>query len=209
VRITPRAVIFDYGNVLSQSQPVADIKAMAGILNVSVAQFAEIYWRLRVPYDDGSLSPADYWTQTSPRELSPTELETLLAIDSRSWSHPASSTPQWARDLRAAGLKTALLSNMPIPVRDYIVGCAWLPNFDARVFSCDVRRAKPAPEMYRKCLDALDIPASQALFLDDREANVRSAEALGLHSVLFAEPATAFREIAARFSLPVPAPGSR
>jgi putative hydrolase of the HAD superfamily len=207
VRITPQAVIFDYGNVLCRSQPASDVEAMAGILDVSVERFVEIYWRLRVPYDDASLSPADYWAQTSPRKLSRVELETLLAIDSRSWSHPAPATPQWARDLRAAGLKTALLSNMPIPVRDYVAGCTWLPEFDTRIFSCDIRRAKPAPEMYKKCLEDLGIPASQALFLDDREANVRAAEALGIHAVLFGEPTTAFREIASRFALPVPAPG--
>jgi putative hydrolase of the HAD superfamily len=180
---------------------------MAGILGVSVERFVEIYWRLRVPYDDASLSPADYWTQTSPRELSHAELETLIAIDSRSWSHAAPATPQWARDLRAAGLKTALLSNMPIPVRDYISHCTWLPDFDTRIFSCDVRRAKPAPEMYKKCLEDLGILASGVLFLDDREPNVRAAEALGMHAVLFVEPSRAFHEIASRFALPVPALG--
>ena len=46
--------------------------------------------------------------------------------------------------------------------------------------------------------------ASEALFLDDREPNVRAAEALGLHAILFRDAASAAVEIDRRFSLPVP-----
>ena len=48
----------------------------------------------------------------------PIKIQALIEIDSRSWSHPAPVVPQWARDLRAAGLRTAILSNMPVTVRD-------------------------------------------------------------------------------------------
>jgi putative hydrolase of the HAD superfamily len=207
VRITPKAVIFDYGNVLSQSQPAADVEAMAGILDVPAAQFAEIYWQFRVAYDAGSLDPAGYWTavaHTASRDLAPSQIGALVEIDSRSWSHPAPVMPQWAQDLRAAGIRTALLSNMPVPVRDYIVCCRWLPDFNTRVFSCDFGRTKPAPEIYEYCLKQIGVSAPEALFLDDREANIRAAEGLGLPAVLFTGPASAFREIMSRFVLPTP-----
>ncbi|HTW64056.1 MAG TPA: HAD family phosphatase [Bryobacteraceae bacterium] len=209
MRGAPRAVIFDYGNVLSQPQPAADVQAMAAILNLPAARFSEIYWQFRVPYDAAALAPAEYWNtvaQTAARSLTPQQIEALIEIDSRSWSHAAPITPQWARDLRASGLRTAILSNMPIPVRDYILGRAWLPDFNVRVFSCDVRRTKPAPEIYEHCLQQLGIDRGQTLFLDDREANVRAAEALGLPAVLFTDPAAAFLEIAERFHLPAPGP---
>jgi putative hydrolase of the HAD superfamily len=207
VRVSPKAVIFDYGNVLSQSQPAADVAAMAGILDVPVAQFTEIYWQFRVPYDAAALAPTEYWSavaRTASRSLAPSQIDALIPIDSRSWSHAAPVTPQWARDLRTAGFRTAILSNMPIPVRDYILGCEWLPDFDVRVFSCDLRRTKPAPEIYQHCLDQLGLAPSAALFLDDREANIRAAEALGLNAILFTKPEAAFQEIGRRFHLPAP-----
>jgi len=207
VRISPKAVIFDYGNVLSQPQPAADVQALANILDVPLPQFIASYWRFRVAYDAAALDPAAYWKAVASRWLSPAQISTLIEIDSRSWSHPAPVMPQWAQDLRAAGIRTALLSNMPVTVRDYILGCAWLPDFDARVFSCDFGQCKPAPEIYEHCLRQLGISPPEALFLDDREANVRAAEALGLSAVLFTEPAIAPREITSRFALP--APGSR
>jgi putative hydrolase of the HAD superfamily len=198
--------MFDYGNVLSQSQPIADVQALANILNVPVARFTELYWQFRVAYDAAALDPAGYWNtvaQTASRTLAPEQIARLIEIDSRSWSHPAPSMPQWARDLRAAGLRTALLSNMPLPVRDYILGCAWLPGFDVRVFSCEAGLCKPEPEIYRNCLSKLGVSPSEVLFLDDREPNIRTAEALGLHAVLFTDPARTGRQIEQRFSLPV------
>jgi putative hydrolase of the HAD superfamily len=205
VRVSPKAVIFDFGNVLSESQPAADVQALANILDLPVPRFTEIYWQFRIEYDAAALDPLAYWNtvaRTASRTLTPAQISTLLEIDSRSWSHPAPVMPQWARDLRAAGIRTALLSNMPAPIRDHILGCAWLPDFDARVFSCDFGRTKPAPEIYKHCLEQLGVSAPEALFLDDREPNIRAAEALGLPAVLFTDAASASLEITRRFALP-------
>jgi putative hydrolase of the HAD superfamily len=201
VRISPSAIIFDYGNVLSQSQPLADVEAMADILNLPLPQFTELYWRFRVPYDAGSLDPADYW-KTLSGALAMDQIRALIEVDNRSWSHPAPLVPQWARDLRAAGLETAILSNMPATVRDHILRCPWLPEFDARTFSCDVGVCKPQSRIYHDCLRQLGAKPSEVLFLDDREANIGAAETLGLHAILFRDASSAAREIEGRFSLP-------
>ena len=198
-------MIFDYGNVLCQSQPMADTGAMASILDVTPSRFAELYWQFRVAYDADVLDPIEYWNalaESASRSLTGEQISTLIEIDSRSWSPPAPRMPQWARDLRAAGLRTAILSNMPVTVRDYILLCPWLPDFDAITFSCEVGVCKPEPEIYRDCLDKLRAKPSQVLFLDDRDYNVKAAEALGLHAVLFTDPTAAASEIESRFSLP-------
>lgn len=207
VRVSPQVVIFDYGNVLSQSQSAADVQTLANILDLPVDRFTELYWEFRVAYDEGSLDAAAYWSavaQASARQLSPEQIDALTQIDSRSWSHPAPVMPQWAMELRASGIRTGLLSNMPASVRDYIVRCPWLPQFQTRVFSCDFGRCKPAPEIYRHCLDQLRASPSEALFLDDKEPNIRAAEALGLHSILFTDPASALLQVTTRFNLPAP-----
>jgi putative hydrolase of the HAD superfamily len=206
VRISPSVVIFDYGNVLSQSQPIADTQAMASILDLPFTQFTEVYWQFRIEYDAGALDLIAYWNtvaQTASRTLTPDQTSALIEIDSRSWSHPAPVVPEWARDIRAAGLRTAILSNMPAPVRDYVLRCPWLPEFDSRTFSCEVGICKPEPEIYRNCLHKLAVQPSEVLFLDDRESNIRAAQALGLHAVLFTDLAEAANEIERRFSLPV------
>ena len=206
VPVSPTVVIFDYSNVLCQSQPIADTQAMASILEVPLARFTELYWQFRVEYDADVLDSVEYWNavaETASRALTAHQISELIEIDGRSWSYPAPVMPQWARDIRDAGVRTAILSNMPVPVRDYVINCPWLPEFDAITFSCEVGVCKPEPEIYQDCLNKLAARPSQVLFLDDREYNVRAAEALGLHAVLFTDASSAAQEIDRRFSLPV------
>ncbi len=204
MRIYPKAVIFDYGHVLCDPQPTGDAEAMATLLQSDLHSFQESYWRDRLAYDEAALDPASYWNAVAHRVLPPKDIEQLIHIDSRSWTHPNPVMPGWARQLRQAGLKTAILSNMPVTVRDAVERCDWLPEFDSRTYSCDLRITKPAPEIYRHCLAKLGIAPAETLFLDDRAENIRAAEALGMHGIVFTTPREAAAEIEHRFGIPVP-----
>ncbi|HUJ49018.1 MAG TPA: hypothetical protein VLW25_02440, partial [Bryobacteraceae bacterium] len=137
-RIRPAAVIFDYGNVLSAPQGPAEVEKMMSILNVSADHFRQAYWRYRLSYDEAELDDVSYWQQVAQflsRSLTEQQIAILVETDCRGWSYPDPVLPQWAREIRTAGIKTALLSNMPASVRDHILRCDWLPRFDQRVFS--------------------------------------------------------------------------
>ncbi|HUA18711.1 MAG TPA: HAD family phosphatase [Bryobacteraceae bacterium] len=207
MRIHPKAVIFDYGNVLCGPQPPADVEALAAILDLPSGTFTEMYWRFRVSYDAAELDPATYWrtvANASSRAVTSAQIDRLNELDGLSWCHPAPVMPQWARDIRREGLRTALLSNMPVTVRQAVEQSGWLPEFDVRTFSCEVGVCKPAPEIYRHCLNELGYAASEVLFLDDRPGNVRGAEAAGMYALLFTSPEQAAAELDERFALPVP-----
>jgi putative hydrolase of the HAD superfamily len=197
-----RAVIFDYGNVLCDPQDPAEIAAMAAILNLPRDQFDEIYWRDRLAYDEAKLNPAEYWNDFGP--VTPAQIEHLNQIDELSWTHPNPVMTDWARQLRKAGFRIGLLSNMPFTVRDAVLNCEWLPEFDHRTFSCELRTSKPAPEIYEHCLRGLGVAAEDTLFLDDRPANVQGAEAAGMHAILFTSPEELAVELMRRFDIPPP-----
>src|SRR5215472_7286263 len=181
-----RAVIFDYGNVLCDPQDPAEIAAMAAMLNLPRDRFDEIYWRDRLAYDEAKLNPAEYWNDFGV--VTPDQIEHLNRIDALSWTHPNPAMADWARQLRNAGFRIGLLSNMPFTVRDAVLNCEWLPEFDHRTFSCELRTSKPALEIYEHCLRGLGVAAKDTLFLDDRPANVQGAEAAGMHAILFTSP---------------------
>jgi len=204
MRIYPKAVIFDYGHVLSDPQPKADVEAMASLLQMDFDTFHDSSWRFRGKYDEAAIDPGSYWNAVAQRALPPQDIERLIDIDSRSWTHPNPVMLEWARQLRQAGLRTAILSNIPVPIRDAVERCEWLPEFDCRTYSCDLRVTKPSPEIYKHCLAQLEIPPSEALFLDDRRENVQAAEALGMHGLVFTTPQDAAAEIDRRFGIPVP-----
>ena len=199
-----RAVIFDYGNVLCQPQHSAEVGAMAAIVQLPRDQFEQIYWRHRLAYDEGKLEPAEYWRDFG--RVTAAQFDQLNRLDAMSWTYPDPVMPDWARQLREAKFQIALLSNMPFTVRDAVLRCQWLPEFDQRTFSCELGISKPAQAIYEHCLRGLGIDADDALFIDDRTENVHGAEALGMHGLVF----TSARDLAAqlagrRFDIPPPA----
>ena len=175
---------------------------MAAILGLPRDRFEEIYWRYRLAYDEGKLDPFEYWKLFGP--VTPAQVAQLNRLDGHSWTHPQPSMPEWARQLPEAGLQIALLSNMPFTVRDAVLSCDWLPKFDQRTFSCELRISKPSPEIYEHCLRGLGIAAQEALFLDDRPANVQGAEAVGMRGILFTSAAELAIALAGRFDIPLP-----
>lgn len=204
--VCPRAVLFDYGNVLCLPQSRKEVEAMAALMDSPVASFEEAYWKDRLAFDQASLSPEAYWSGVADglsRRLSDDCRRLLTEIDNRSWSRPDPIMASWAAALRAAGLRTAILSNMPITVRSHLRSVAWLPQFDYSCYSCDIRCAKPAPAIFQNCLKGVGVEPGAALFLDDREENIDAARKLGINAVHFAGPEQAQKEIDERYQLPV------
>jgi len=73
--------------------------------------------------------------------------------------------------IRKRGLKTAICSNAPFPpelMRRQVAANGIGSLMDAVVFSSEVGRRKPAPEMYVAALDAIRANAEQTLFVGNR-----------------------------------------
>jgi putative hydrolase of the HAD superfamily len=202
-----KAVIFDYGNVLCAPQPREDVEAMASVFDARVAAFEEAYWEKRAVFDAAGLTPGEYWRDIAAmlgRELTDEMTARATALDNRSWSYASPVMAQWASAIRAAGIRTAILSNMPITLRTHIDEQApWLPKFDHRTFSCDVRMAKPRREIFEHCIAGVGVAPEETIFLDDREENTRAAAETGLHTLLFRDGEQAQCEMNGRFELPV------
>jgi HAD superfamily hydrolase (TIGR01509 family) len=98
----------------------------------------------------------------------------ILDLEQRCWDgavRPAPGALEALDALRDRGLRTAVASNAPFPPEmmhrqartNGIAG-----RVDAVVFSSEVGRRKPAPELYRAALDRLGVPAAEALYVGDR-----------------------------------------
>ena len=97
--------------------------------------------------------------------------------------------------LRERGLRVGALTNNwatddpappPHPLREH---------FDAFVESRAVGMRKPDPRMYRLVCAQLGVTPPQAAFLDDIGANLKSARALGMHTIKVDDPDHALREL--------------
>jgi putative hydrolase of the HAD superfamily len=103
--------------------------------------------------------------------------------------------------LRTAGLRACLLSNSwgndayPREVFDGM--------FDAVVISAQVGMRKPEERIYRHATELIGLPPAECVFVDDMEANVRAAEAIGMCAILHTEPEATIARLVELFGLPL------
>ena len=190
-RVSPtvRAVILDYGEVLCFLPIPEAIARMARIFRIDPASFMPIYTESRGPYDRGDLLAEKYWHAFASKAgvtLDGNMIENLRRWDVEMWSRANDPMIRWLENLRFAGLRTAILSNMQADMVAHVRrNFPWLKHFDHQIFSADVRRIKPEPAIFEYSLNALKLPASEVLFVDDREVNLASARAAGMRGIRF------------------------
>ncbi|MEP9384174.1 HAD family phosphatase [Nocardioides sp. KR10-350] len=194
---TVGAVVFDYGGVLTT--PVADsIAAWLEADGIEPESFSAVLkeWLGRNAEDGTPIHRLELG------ELPMPEFDALLAARLR--THDGSPVDpvgvlgrlfrgmrpdpaMWAlaEELRAAGVRVALLSNSwgnTYP-RDRIDAL-----FDPIVISGEVGLRKPDPAIYDLVLDRLGLAAEECVFVDDAEPNVIGAREAGMHGLLHTEP---------------------
>lgn len=100
--------------------------------------------------------------------------------------------------LRAAGLHLGILSNAGANAREIFTERYDIPrHFDAVTISGEEGFMKPDPRLYEIALARAGVQPAEAIFVDDMPRNIEAAQALGLHGVLFDDPARVIRTLAA------------
>jgi len=101
------------------------------------------------------------------------------------------------RRLRERGLRVGALTNN-WPRDENEPGPHRLrPHFDVVIESQAVGMRKPDPRIYELACRELGVTPPETAFLDDIGMNLKSARALGMHTIKVQEPETALRELAA------------
>jgi putative hydrolase of the HAD superfamily len=80
------------------------------------------------------------------------------------------------------GIKIAIVSNCTENTRAMLVATGVDKLADELVLSCEVRSAKPAPEIFRYALDRLGVSPEAALFVDDQARFCAGSVAVGIRA---------------------------
>jgi putative hydrolase of the HAD superfamily len=184
-----RAVIFDFGGVLCFHPDEARWRRAAETAGLTVSDFMSAFWAHRIPYDAGLCQPEEYWqavARTAGTRFEESKIPALIRIEIELWNNYDSRLFQWTTQLRAAGYRTAILSNLPRPLGEELRATpGFLDHFDHVTFSYELRKVKPEPEIYLDAIQGLGIEPAQALFLDDKAENVEGSIAVGMPAVLY------------------------
>jgi putative hydrolase of the HAD superfamily len=184
-----KAIVFDYGKVLTLPPTVEDWARLAGVFGASVPDFQEPYWGLREDYDRGVYTGDSYWRAVGDRlgeSISQDDVIHLVALDNAQWTHENPAMLEFAWRAQEAGLKIGILSNMQ---HDMLAAMRkklnWLDRFDAQIYSCEIGSIKPEPESYHAVLKALAVRPEESIFFDDKQVNIDGAHAVHIRATLF------------------------
>ena len=197
-----RAVLFDYGQVLSGPPDPLAWGRMQTTLGAMDPDFHDAYWRHRQNYDLGVLDGRAYWRAIAAdvrRPLTATQFNELLDADVDLWTQPNQPMINWAHSLQSAGTPTAILSNMPDAMEPGILRrFPWLAQFTHHTFSHRLRIAKPDERIYRHAVSALAVRPEETLFIDDRAENVEAARRIGIQSIQYLSHEKFLRDLESR-----------
>ncbi|MFD3932518.1 HAD-IA family hydrolase [Streptomyces sp. NPDC058614] len=185
-----RIVLFDLFGVIARHQRPGALEKMAARCHAPTEAFTTAYWACRPPYDAGQQSASEYWTAVLrwlSRSVDADTIEELRLTDIDSWSRVDGRMVAYAQSLRRVA-EVALLSNIPSDHADaFLAAQPWLRNLDHIAFSGKIKAAKPDPAAFHHCVVAMRAAPTDFLFVDDREENVRAAQATGMNGHVFTD----------------------
>jgi len=139
---------------------------------------------LRRQSDIGLISRDEFWDEAARiLEISRQQLDSELdEIRGADWDLLA-----YVKNLRTAGYKTAILSNVGAgflerifdekhPQEDY---------FDEVVASAEIGIMKPDPRSFKLTAERLMVAENECIFIDDREMHISGARDVGMKTILY------------------------
>jgi putative hydrolase of the HAD superfamily len=187
--IPVKAVLFDYGMVLSAPPDPAAWARMRTISGLTEYLLHREYWAHRHAYDRGDLNAAAYWNKAAAGAgivLTPTQLTDLIAADTDFWSTLNPAMIDWAQRLQQSGIRIGILSNMPDAMEAGLrARHRWIEAFDHHTWSHSLNLAKPEPAIYFHAAQGLHTPPENILFIDDKSENIEAALAVGMQAIQY------------------------
>ena len=178
-----RAVLFDFGRVISASKPASlfdgyekELGLIPGTINTIM--FESPLWQQALL---GRLGMSEYWQAIGP-QLNLSSRAAIQRFQTRYFEDEQINTVvlDIIKQL-ISSFKLAIVSNHPPGL------CHWLAAwniehlFDVVICSGDEGVAKPDAAIFQLALERLSITAEEALFVDDTLEHVHAARELGMH----------------------------
>lgn len=175
-------VVFDLGRVVFAQDPAKSTAEFKQFFSyVSLTPMPQ-FW---TDYDMGVLSFDQVAEELAAyRGVEPEFAREMItiAIGKQETIRP---TAKLIDELKAAGYKLYVLSNMSREFIDFLRKQKVYENFDGDVVSCEVGIVKPMPEIYDLLLERFDLDPAETIFIDDRKENVDAAAAKGIATFHF------------------------
>lgn len=189
-----QTIIFDYGEVLLQYKDETFIQELATLFNVPSIIMNKAFYSTIPQLQKGIVTEKIFFKQLSKKvgvsvpKVDPTTFMKQEFIRNSSWNNEMLKQVQQLQK-NSKQYKLAILSNIE---KSHLEVSERHPQFHKnfkliphKVLSCRVGMRKPNKNIYRYALKVLQTSPRRTLFIDDRQINLKPAEQLGMHTILF------------------------
>jgi putative hydrolase of the HAD superfamily len=194
-----RAVIFDIGGVLEYTPPTGHAERWAAKLGLAPGELDRTMSDVWTAGSLGTVSEAEVHAALAERlRLSPGQVDEFMA---GLWEEYVGTLNTELAGYFAAlrpGYRTGILSNSFVGAREREQQLYGFEDMaDVVVYSHEIGVRKPDPGAYLVACERLGVTPPEAVFLDDRQAAVDGARAVGMAAILFRDNAQAIADLEA------------
>lgn len=187
-----RAVLFDYGMVLSGPPNATAWARLRQITGLDEATLQREYWAHRHAYDRGTHTGESYFQQVASgaglEALSTSTITSLLDADTDLWTDLNQPMVDWAQELQRRGIRTGILSNLGDAMHAGVQRkFSWLADFDHCTWSHALQMAKPEQAIYEHAAQGLRTVPAEILFVDDKPENIEAALGSGMQAIQYVD----------------------
>jgi putative hydrolase of the HAD superfamily len=177
-------VIFDVGAVLVSWNPDEILKNTFGDKFVSVESHFDIFksdvWS---NLDRGTITH-DQAVNLLSQHLGIVGATKIIEFGINSLN-PLQAGIKIFNEIKACGYKTYILSNMSeLALQKIATENDFVKQVDGAIWSYKVKCIKPEPEIYQALLREYSLNAEECIFIDDRDENIKAAQALGIDGIV-------------------------
>jgi FMN phosphatase YigB (HAD superfamily) len=206
----PQAIIFDIGRVIVrlnlaralaplaaawEDPGEADVQAKPAPEQIWAAIQSDPRWH---DWQEGRMTPPQWHEHITARLHIRLGFTDFCAAWNRALDPQPILGPELFEKL-GASCRLGLLSNTdPLHVEHIERHFSFAHHFPVRLYSCRVGLSKPNPSIYKAALQALDVPAASALYIDDIAEYAEAARQVGLDAIQFEGRAELIRELSRR-----------
>ena len=185
-------VVFDFGGIMTTSTMPERVRSCIAGLGIAWSDLADGFARYRKLMDGGYITLEEMYDLIwADAGVAPSEevRARILTEDFASFleNYRNLKTLAWMRELKAAGYRIGILTNMPPSFAPHFrrVYADFIAVADAMVISGEARMFKPQRRIYDLLRERIGLPAEELCFVDDVEQNCEGARAAGWHAVQF------------------------
>ncbi len=190
-----KGIHFDWGGVLIENVGEIINDHIGRELGVDPKRVLEVRMRYDFEFAENKVSEENIWREVCNECGVDYKIQNSRSLWKEAFSavyQPREEMFGLVKILKKNGYRVGLLSNTELPSAEFFLETH--PGlFDSTVFSCQEGITKPKIKpgiepnlkIYEIAIQRLGVPASESVFIDDREWCLESAERAGLKGILY------------------------